>query len=142
MLVYIIGFVTLVFVFKFFRSGNKEEKPFPLQKPDWKKDVVYLVQFPVSPMVFFYLHFDRFSLKWFKNHFLLHTWDCSTSWNYTWLKLHTISVNKKYMSLSRKQTIEIKLMWLNINQINLCHLFLRYENVTFRKKFPTTSSRM
>lgn len=49
---WLIGIVSLAVIYKFWKSGRKEDvKEPPLQRPDWKKDVVYLVQFPVSPKV-------------------------------------------------------------------------------------------
>ena len=38
----------IVIYFKFFKT---KEKKIVLQKPDFKKDIVYLVQFPISPTI-------------------------------------------------------------------------------------------
>ena len=54
MFLYFVAFLTAVaLLYKFWLANKPKKEGDDLQKIDWKKDVVYLVQFPVSPEVTF-----------------------------------------------------------------------------------------
>jgi len=82
-------------VYLYRKRARKQNEPIKLHRPNWKKDVVYLVQFPVSPHV---RSISPFSLK-------LETWIKLNEINYE--NVYSIKFSKKgqipYIELNGEQ---------------------------------------